>query len=911
MRGNIEKINEILGNSSVDEIRVPDEYICPITYEIMRDPVIAADGFSYEREAITTWLKGHASSPKTGEHLAHRALTANKNLRILVHEFIEKIPQLKQQDQIRQDLMEAIRLREEDIQKLISKKELTSSSSKSSGSVAVYDELGIESLLQGRALQKEALSNSYNEAITQQKTLLEQLNLKVQAVIAPLQETRDQLSRQAEVFSLQLQCLEEYKVADITEEKIAEWQEAYQKGVTELVQFFISDYKNHVDAREAVYRDAKLISIETKEEKLQEVAHFEEKFRREELPDYVNWVLPRTQIEAKENYSLKEAKRNAALAQYEELMQTQTNHVERFLAERENLAKPWHVLNLQSKSIMKNPDDDNIIYKLCRQNDITALKEQLSKHFNKKNYLARQAPRALHIACEANQLPMVRYLIEKIGLRQKQDLQGYYPLHAAATCTHVNSDIHSEVTQLLDYLLKKGANVECLGPYDRTPLHTAALYGSLPAVAWLVAQGADINRAEKGRFQANTPLHNAAFAGHVEIVDFLLQKGANPRLLNKTDATALMEAIEQGKLNVVEIFWKRGIWLLASERKQLLEKPLTKIAMRCLNVPLQPELANLSDDVDIFSKASVAASQQKGWNCFDVAVGIEREQVVTYALKNSADLEFRRLLAPEIRHAAAVTAVYMQMNKLSTEQSATSNIFSKRKSLLELFQIEDALAEKLEALQMQNSSVSKYALPNSMQNENIFELVNHYFDAHEAMKAAVAECNDVLGKNEGQRLSLEELDELFSIPDNIAQYQQAHASFFAARNQLFAPVEQKFKEYCESEDTYKTYVQDYYGACQWFAFQRQFADHQSTSMVDIVARMLDAKIMIHNNQADQAVLYETRAYGAKQIHITFNGRDHFESMVEADVIEKPIIFSNVYAAKAENASTGSTYIPRP
>lgn len=31
-------------------------YFCPITIEIMEDPVIAADGHSYERAAIVEWL---------------------------------------------------------------------------------------------------------------------------------------------------------------------------------------------------------------------------------------------------------------------------------------------------------------------------------------------------------------------------------------------------------------------------------------------------------------------------------------------------------------------------------------------------------------------------------------------------------------------------------------------------------------------------------------------------------------------------------------------------------------------------------------------------------------------------------------------------------------------------------------
>ena len=31
--------------------------VCPITLELMRDPVMAADGHTYEREALLRWLK--------------------------------------------------------------------------------------------------------------------------------------------------------------------------------------------------------------------------------------------------------------------------------------------------------------------------------------------------------------------------------------------------------------------------------------------------------------------------------------------------------------------------------------------------------------------------------------------------------------------------------------------------------------------------------------------------------------------------------------------------------------------------------------------------------------------------------------------------------------------------------------
>ncbi len=41
---------------SNDETNSPEEYLDPITLEIMTDPVITADGNTYQRESITEWL---------------------------------------------------------------------------------------------------------------------------------------------------------------------------------------------------------------------------------------------------------------------------------------------------------------------------------------------------------------------------------------------------------------------------------------------------------------------------------------------------------------------------------------------------------------------------------------------------------------------------------------------------------------------------------------------------------------------------------------------------------------------------------------------------------------------------------------------------------------------------------------
>uniref|UniRef100_A0A3Q2YEW2 WD repeat, SAM and U-box domain-containing protein 1 n=1 Tax=Hippocampus comes TaxID=109280 RepID=A0A3Q2YEW2_HIPCM len=64
---------------------VPDEFLCPITRELMREPVLAADGYSYEREAITMWINTrNRSSPMTNLPLLTTLLTPNHTLKMAI-----------------------------------------------------------------------------------------------------------------------------------------------------------------------------------------------------------------------------------------------------------------------------------------------------------------------------------------------------------------------------------------------------------------------------------------------------------------------------------------------------------------------------------------------------------------------------------------------------------------------------------------------------------------------------------------------------------------------------------------------------------------------------------------------------------------------------------------------------------
>eukprot|EP00929_Paragymnodinium_shiwhaense_P044186 TRINITY_DN22674_c0_g1_i1.p1 TRINITY_DN22674_c0_g1~~TRINITY_DN22674_c0_g1_i1.p1 ORF type:complete len:587 (+),score=62.22 TRINITY_DN22674_c0_g1_i1:199-1959(+) len=64
-------------------------FICPITHEVLRDPVVCGDGHTYERAAIARWLEKSQLSPVTGQKLPHLTTTPNHAVRTLLRTLME------------------------------------------------------------------------------------------------------------------------------------------------------------------------------------------------------------------------------------------------------------------------------------------------------------------------------------------------------------------------------------------------------------------------------------------------------------------------------------------------------------------------------------------------------------------------------------------------------------------------------------------------------------------------------------------------------------------------------------------------------------------------------------------------------------------------------------------------------
>lgn len=71
-------------------LEIPNDFECPISHEIMVDPVFTADGNTFEQKNIEEWLREHNTNPCTNQILEDNRLVPNRQLRSQIRSFVDK-----------------------------------------------------------------------------------------------------------------------------------------------------------------------------------------------------------------------------------------------------------------------------------------------------------------------------------------------------------------------------------------------------------------------------------------------------------------------------------------------------------------------------------------------------------------------------------------------------------------------------------------------------------------------------------------------------------------------------------------------------------------------------------------------------------------------------------------------------
>lgn len=93
------------GRSAASETVVPEQFLCPISSEIMRDPVVLASGQTYDRRFIQEWLSaGNRTCPQTQQVLSYTILIPNHLVRSMISQWCTEngmtLPQVEHQEDL-------------------------------------------------------------------------------------------------------------------------------------------------------------------------------------------------------------------------------------------------------------------------------------------------------------------------------------------------------------------------------------------------------------------------------------------------------------------------------------------------------------------------------------------------------------------------------------------------------------------------------------------------------------------------------------------------------------------------------------------------------------------------------------------------------------------------------------------
>ncbi|KAA6373860.1 MAG: hypothetical protein EZS28_030615 [Streblomastix strix] len=75
-----------MNNMMSYEEECAEGFICPITKQLMTDPVLAEDGIYYERAAITEWLMLNNTSPVTRQIISSNFIT-DQQLKLKIEQY--------------------------------------------------------------------------------------------------------------------------------------------------------------------------------------------------------------------------------------------------------------------------------------------------------------------------------------------------------------------------------------------------------------------------------------------------------------------------------------------------------------------------------------------------------------------------------------------------------------------------------------------------------------------------------------------------------------------------------------------------------------------------------------------------------------------------------------------------------
>jgi len=146
----------------------------------------------------------------------------------------------------------------------------------------------------------------------------------------------------------------------------------------------------------------------------------------------------------------------------------------------------------------------------------------LLHEYNVNENIVEESSKDVNIALKKNNLEMFKSLVNKDNVNTRDGASNTLLMNAAK----------NGYSDILNYLLKEGAEINEINSVGHTALNLSVYFGQDSTARYLIEKGADVNKTDD-RFKLS-PLIAAIRSNHLELGEILLKKGAN---INATDGT--------------------------------------------------------------------------------------------------------------------------------------------------------------------------------------------------------------------------------------------------------------------------------------------------------------------------------------------------------------------------------------
>ncbi len=192
---------------------------------------------------------------------------------------------------------------------------------------------------------------------------------------------------------------------------------------------------------------------------------------------------------------------------------------------------------------------DEDLLKAAENGDLKRVRDLLAKGANINAWAGSESWPALCQAAWDGNAKLAQLLIDNGAEVNPGSEEGYTPLMWAAWRCHLN---------VAKVLVAAGANVNWSDDEGETPLFCAAHGGSLEIAALLIEKGAEVNARSS---YASTALWVAAAEGHARLVRFLIGKGADLKFDIRADGGRwcnILVVATRSNLETVKVLLENG-----------------------------------------------------------------------------------------------------------------------------------------------------------------------------------------------------------------------------------------------------------------------------------------------------------------------------------------------------------------